>query len=131
MINRKCIWTIPDIYRFPDLIRSWINYRNSFTITKTELSLGKLFLLVQANYVGLRYTTETNDRGLQPYFVVDLTCGITYGNQFFDGGIKFSVKNLFNENYETMVGYPMPLRSFLIELSLAIKNKQKQKGEIK
>jgi len=47
------------------------------------------------------------------------------------GGIKFSVKNLFNENYETMVGYPMPLRSFLIELSLAIKNKQKQKGEIK
>jgi len=104
---------------------------NSTGNIRTELSLGKLFLLVQANYVGLRYTTETNDRGLQPYFVVDLTCGITYGNQFFDGGIKFSVKNLFNENYETMVGYPMPLRSFLIELSLAIKNKQKQKGEIK
>ena len=96
-----------------------------------DLSLDKIFLIVQMNYVGLRYTTETNDRWLQPYIVVDAVFGFKYQIKSFAGDVKFSVKNLFNENYETIVGYPMPLRNYLIEFSLQIKNQTKQKGEAK
>jgi outer membrane cobalamin receptor len=61
--------------------------------------------------------------------VVDLSCGFNYEIGFFFGKAKFSVKNLLNENYETMVGYPMPLRSFFFELTSGIKEKTKTKRE--
>jgi len=96
-----------------------------------HLSFEKMFLLLQTNYVGLRYTTETNDRWLQPYVVVDATFGFNYQVKLFSGSVKFSIKNLFNENYETIVGYPMPLRNYLVEFSMQIKNQTKQKGEVK
>ncbi len=92
-----------------------------------DLTFNKLFFAVQLNYVGLRYTTEINDKWLQPYCVVDFVSGFNYQFDFFEGTIKFSVKNLFNENYETMVGYPMPLRNYSLEFSLGLKNQTKQK----
>ncbi|CUT04948.1 TonB-dependent receptor plug domain-containing protein [Candidatus Kryptobacter tengchongensis] len=98
---------------------------------KAELNFDKFFFVAQANYVGLRYTTEVNDRWLQPYLVVDFTGGLSVKNQFFNGQVKFTVKNIFNENYESMVGYPMPLRSFMVEFSTGLNYKQKQKGEIR
>jgi vitamin B12 transporter len=91
--------------------------------------LGNFFFISQVNYTGLRYTSETNDRWLNPYYVVDLSCGFNYEIGFFFGKAKFSVKNLLNENYETMVGYPMPLRSFFFELTSGIKEKTKTKRE--
>ncbi len=92
-----------------------------------DLNFNKLFFLVQFNYVGLRYTTETNDRWLQPYYVVDFVSGFNYQVKLFEGEVKFSVKNLLNENYETMVGYPMPLRNYSLEFSFGLKNQTKQK----
>lgn len=90
-----------------------------------ELNFKSFFFIAQANYVGIRYTTEANDRWLQPYIVVDFTCGVSVKSQILNGKLKFTVKNVFNENYETMVGYPMPLRSFMVEISTEIKQKQK------
>ncbi len=92
-----------------------------------DLSFDKIFLSVQTNYVGLRYTTETNDRWLQPFIVIDAVLGFKYQIKSFSGAVKFSIKNLFNENYETIVGYPMPLRNYLVEFSMQIKNQTKTK----
>lgn len=86
-----------------------------------ELDLLNFFLIAQANYVGIRYATELNDRWLQPYIVVDFVGGVNMKGKFFEGQAKIVTKNAFNENYETMIGYPMPLRSFIFELSIKIK----------
>ncbi len=94
---------------------------------KAEIEFDKFFLLSQVNYTGLRYTSETNDRWLNPYYVVDLSCGFSYEIGLFFGKVKFSVKNLLNENYETIVGYPMPLRSFFFEITSGLKEKTKTK----
>ncbi len=90
-----------------------------------ETTFKKLFFVFQVNYTGLRYTTETNDRWLQPYCVVDFVCGLSYQFKVFEGKVKFMVKNLFDESYETMVGYPMPLRSYFVEFYFKLKGQTK------
>ncbi|MDW8109553.1 MAG: TonB-dependent receptor [Candidatus Kryptonium sp.] len=98
---------------------------------RAELNFDKIFFVLYGNYVGIRYTTEMNDRWLQPYFVVDFTTGLNLQTRFVNSKLKITVKNIFNENYETMVGYPMPLRSFMFEISALINSNKNKKDQEK
>lgn len=96
---------------------------------RAELNLDKIYFVIYGNYVGIRYTTEMNDRWLQPYFVIDFTAGLNIQTRFVNSKFKLTVKNIFNENYETMIGYPMPLRSFMFEISVLTNNNKNKKEQ--
>jgi iron complex outermembrane receptor protein len=55
-------------------------------------------------YAGRQYLDNTSDkaRSLDPYFVTDLRVGYAFHPKFIkEIGLDFSVRNLFNEMYET------------------------------
>lgn len=72
-------------------------------------------LFVQALYNGLTYTTtdESMNNAIQPYFVANTGIDFTVFKHFKMG---FKVRNLFNEVYETMAYYPLPLRNYTTSL---------------
>ena len=69
-------------------------------------------------YVSFRYVTVQNDEFLPGFTTVDLSAGAKIHLPRFDLTPLISVKNLFNENYQVIPQYPMPLRTFYIDLGI-------------
>ncbi|MCT4615707.1 MAG: TonB-dependent receptor plug domain-containing protein [Marinifilaceae bacterium] len=73
------------------------------------------------NYYSERFTTSSNDPGdlhqLSSYYMSD----ISINNKFKNFDIKFSIFNLFDEDYVTVLRRPMPQRNFSLSLNLKIK----------
>ncbi len=73
---------------------------------------------VAYNYVGLRYTSEDNEGSLPAYQLVDLGLLINWGLNSWHIGTKLDVLNVFDADYQVILGYPMPMRSFRLTFSL-------------
>lgn len=69
-------------------------------------------------YASFRYTTAQNDEFLPGFIIVDGSAGakITAGHIVFSP--SFSIKNIFNHNYQIVPQYPMPLRTFYLSLNI-------------
>jgi len=70
-----------------------------------------------------RYTLSDNSEFLRGYLVNDLSAGIFMKSKNTKINIDISVDNLLNAVYESTTGYPMPLRTFMIDLLLTINPK--------
>jgi vitamin B12 transporter len=77
-------------------------------------------LNVVHSYTGFRYVTETND----PHFILpafqktdlNLLCTILAGS--VSVRTKFEILNVFNSDYQVFPGFPMPLRTYALNLML-------------
>lgn len=67
---------------------------------------------VHVSRVGHRYVTEDNQRFLPSYTLVDLNSHVKLQVAGLFVFARLEVNNLFNEEYQSVPAYPMPLRSF-------------------
>jgi iron complex outermembrane receptor protein len=76
----------------------------------------------QHNSFSERFTTTSNDPGrrnrLYPYFMNDLSTGKTFHMNEWTLFARFTIHNLFNETYRSVLMHPMPGRNYLITLRL-------------
>lgn len=68
--------------------------------------------------VSFRYITLQNDQFLPSFTTVDLSAGAKIQLSTFTLSPLLSVKNIFNENYQVIPQYPMPLRTFYFSLGV-------------
>jgi len=69
-------------------------------------------------YVSFRYTTPQNDEFLPGFFTVDASMGTKIFAGKFVLSPLFSAKNIFSENYQIVPQYPMPLRTFYLNINI-------------
>lgn len=69
-------------------------------------------------YVSFRYTTAQNDDFLPAFTTFDLSAGAKIHLSDFVLSPLLSIKNVFNENYQIIPQYPMPLRTFYFTLGV-------------
>ncbi|MEE4196660.1 MAG: TonB-dependent receptor [Bacteroidales bacterium] len=70
------------------------------------------------SYTGRRYTSENNLQYVEAYTVGNIHLGMNIHARAITGKITFSVFNLWNQSYQVMAWYPMPLRNYAIQLTL-------------
>jgi outer membrane cobalamin receptor len=73
-----------------------------------------------ADFTGKRYITADNTRYLPGYFVNNLITGIGFPLKGSSIDISFTIDNLFNEEYQSMVYYPLPGRSYSIKIFIQL-----------
>jgi iron complex outermembrane receptor protein len=69
-------------------------------------------------HIGKRYSDFENKNSLNPYNILDGNISFNTEISGIDSELKLEVNNLTDTEYETISGYPMPLRNFIITLSL-------------
>jgi iron complex outermembrane receptor protein len=79
---------------------------------------------VQAGYTGKRYTQteteeETSETVLEPYFLGDMSLSKEVNLHKFRLNFNFSVRNLFNKDYQVVLARPMPGRNYSLILGLS------------
>lgn len=74
-------------------------------------------LFLQGTYNGLTYSDSEENRrdALDPYVVMNAGADLTLFRNFKLG---FRVNNLFNQVYETVAFYPMPMRNYAVHLNI-------------
>jgi iron complex outermembrane receptor protein len=83
-----------------------------------NLKYGNTGINLFYTFTGKRYTNFENTKYLK---AVDLFEGNVFQNfklSKINTQIKFEVNNIFNEDYQILSGYPMPLRNYKLSLSL-------------
>ncbi len=89
------------------------------------LSSANLKLMLKARDIGInifytmtgkRYSDQENLVNLEPYQLVSGNISYNYLLPYGSATIRFEVDNLFNVDYQSMPGYPMPLRNYTLTL---------------
>ncbi len=94
----------------------YIPYRDRFKAT-AEVSfnaIDQLSLSVRLLYASTRYANAANTVKLPEYVTVDFTGDYSFDERL---SLKFSVENIFNEQYSTVNGYRAPGRTFNLSLT--------------
>jgi outer membrane cobalamin receptor len=84
-----------------------MNYLNIYYSWESELT-------------GKRYITADNSGYLPAYFLNNVTAGFRLKIRENPMNLNFSIDNLFDINYQTIVYYPLPGRSFSLKLIFQI-----------
>ena len=79
---------------------------------------GGLALLLDYRWTGRRFVTEANTKELDPCQTLDGAVNLSFTACGADLRGKLSCRNIFDASYESVRGYPMPLRSFEISIGV-------------
>jgi len=79
---------------------------------------GRFRLQSSLMYNSRRYTVSDNSDYLKGYLLNDISAGLFLKTKNTKFNIDISVDNLFNAVYESTECYPMPLRTFMIDILL-------------
>lgn len=77
-------------------------------------------------YNSRRYTVSDNTHWLKGYLLNDINAGVSLKREKTLFNIDISVDNIFNTVYESTMGYPMPLRTFMLDLLLTFNLKSEK-----
>ena len=69
-------------------------------------------------YTGKRYTIADNSVNIKYFYLSSLSIEKTFEGHVFSVKSFLRIDNLFNEEYQVMAWYPMPLRSYQIGVSI-------------
>ena len=88
-------------------------------------------LLYKWCYYSERFTTSDNNMKSRitrvlPYYMNDVSLEKAFGFRWSDLSVKLAVKNLFNEEYESVLSRPMPRMNFEIFIDIRPKWRKKQ-----
>lgn len=83
-----------------------------------EIALTEVAGEIGYSFVGFRYFTEDNTGFLPSYRLVHTNLRARLGLEEFVFFAKFEINNLFNEDYQVTPGYPMPLRSYRLTVTV-------------
>lgn len=73
-----------------------------------------LAFYVRESWVSRRFTSETNDKQLPAYVTTDIALRRSFELRGTNLFVKGEVTNLFDESYQVISSYPMPLREFRV-----------------
>lgn len=78
-------------------------------------------VMVSNNYTSYRYINQNNTQRLAPYFLTNIKA--TYKQTIAKNQIQWSlgIDNLWNENYQELNGFSMPLRNYYISATAILK----------
>jgi outer membrane cobalamin receptor len=91
-----------------------------------SLVAGLQYRLWQLNYsfiyVGERYRSSANtpENYEQPWYTSDLSLSRSFTHDRFDSKLTLEVNNLFSQDYEVVLNYPMPKRNYKLTLTVEI-----------
>jgi vitamin B12 transporter len=73
-------------------------------------------------YVGERYRSSANtpENYEQPWYTSDLSLSRSFAHDRFGGKLTLEVNNLFSQDYEVVLNYPMPKRNYKLTLTVEI-----------
>ncbi len=73
-------------------------------------------------YIGERYHSSANihDNYEQPWYTSDLSLVKTFTWKNFSNKLSLEVNNLFSQDYEVVLNYPMPKRNYKLTLTVEI-----------
>jgi outer membrane receptor protein involved in Fe transport len=74
--------------------------------------------MMSFSFVGYRYHTEDNTAYLPAHSLVNVSVRSRFVIDKVTLLGKIEVNNLFDEEYQVMLGYPMPLRSYRVTLGI-------------
>ena len=88
-----------------------------------RLTWKRFTLIYKYNHYSERYTTSSNDGGklgvLTPYYMNDVSLEKTFvSERVGELSLKFSIYNLFNEKYVSVLSRPMPGRNYGFFISI-------------
>jgi len=87
-----------------------------------DLRFKKYFLGYLNNSYSERYTSYSNSLSkrdwLYPYYMNNMYFGKDFNFRKFTFSSEFKIYNLFNEEYRSVLGRPMPKRNYLLTISL-------------
>jgi len=84
---------------------------------KLKLEYNRIYLTINGEYTGKRFTEVDNSKYLPGYIIVNSEAGINYPHGQNNLGLKVRVENIFNTEYEVIAYYPMPGRWFMVSLN--------------
>jgi len=88
---------------------------------KTDIpAISEAGMVINQQFIGYRYTTEDNIDYLPGCQLTDLSLRIRSNLHNFSLRWNFQVHNMFDKEYQIMLGYPMPGRSYSCSLDLQI-----------
>jgi outer membrane cobalamin receptor len=88
------------------------------TVNLDASTVRELGVLVSYSFVGYRYYTEDNTSYLPIHRLVNVNVRSRFAIDKLTMLGKLEVNNLFDEEYQVMLGYPMPLRSYRVTFGI-------------
>jgi len=88
------------------------------TIDLTSPTIRQIGGFARYSFVGYRYCTEDDVTFLPSYRTVNVGVRARVGVADLFWTVKVEINNLLNEQYEVILGYPMPMRSYRITLGM-------------
>ena len=91
-------------------------------VSPVERRISFVEIFVQTRFASRQFTTLDNTTPLSssPYAVVDCSIASYVPLLGIDSRLQLLVENLLDNDYEIVRGYPMPLRSYRVNLSLQL-----------
>ncbi|MCD4681661.1 MAG: TonB-dependent receptor plug domain-containing protein [Bacteroidales bacterium] len=83
----------------------------------TSFALQGFVLNYNQSYTGLRYTTLDNNEFLPAYVLGNITLRKDFKVSSHMLGLQFDINNIWNEDYQAVLYYPMPGRSYKITVN--------------
>jgi len=84
-----------------------------------HINYNKYSLAASWNYTGIRYTTRDHSGfALEPYSIYNIFLSRKFTFNQFSANVQLNIKNLFDEQYQVVSGYPMPGRAYYIKLNV-------------
>jgi vitamin B12 transporter len=83
-----------------------------------ELEIRRFNAELDSRHLGRRYQTEENTKSLPPVNLYDFNIGYTIDLWQVESGLKFSVLNITNEEYEILERQPEKPREYRIQLEI-------------
>ncbi|MGC9315066.1 MAG: TonB-dependent receptor [bacterium] len=108
----------------PQLDGKWLPYRPNYLSKFTaELTYGKASIRGDYTAVGKRYLLEANTKWTEPYGLFDISADYAPSIAGFKLKAEIGIRNILDESYEIISGYPMPGRSYYGRLNIERKLK--------
>ena len=82
----------------------------------SSFSFNDYNLVFNQSFVGKVYTSSDNLNFLKSHYTVTLT--LIRNFDIINSELVFTIKNLFNQDYQTYLNYPQPGRNFLIQINI-------------
>ena len=94
---------------------------NRFTDLFAEADFRNYYLKINAPFIGKRDTSSNNvesdyEKVLNPYWLVNLSCGKQFNLNVFKVDASFNIENLANTDYMAILWRPMPGRYYSFTL---------------
>lgn len=90
------------------------------------ISIGKnnINLLLNTIFTGKRYESTDNFTFLDPYIILNTKLDYTFQHHFWQFKMGLGIENIFNEDYEFVSSFPMPLRRYMIDIKINFNHKK-------